>query len=609
MNSPIGARRDPATGLWNFRVWAPLKKKIELSLLLPDKRRRIIPMRKDAMGYWSASIAVKSGTRYMYRIDDKIERPDPASFFQPEGVHSPSETFDAGAPDRMKSSAQKNVRRETGDMIISEIHIGAFTREGTFEAAAKRLKKLKDSGINTVEIMPVSQFPGKRNWGYDGAYPFAVQNSYGGPAGLKFFVEECHKRGISVILDVVYNHLGPEGNYLGEFAPYFTDKYHTPWGRAVNFDDKYSRGVRDYFIANAVYWFENFNVDALRLDAIHGIFDEGPVHILDELSRETARLGRRLGRKFRLIAESDLNDSRVVRSRKEGGYAIDAQWSDDYHHAIHTLLTQERSGYYADFGKVSDFVKAYLKGVVYDGRYSRRRRKIHGNSYDGVPAKRFVVCAQNHDQVGNRMFAERLAAITDFESLKLACACVMLSPFIPLFFMGDEYGEDAPFGYFIDHGDPALVEAVRKGRAAEFASFGWKTAPSDPAAPETFEKSRTHPESKNAPRNRAMSAYFLKLAKLRTKLPELSVNFDTVANVSSDDGLVIVRRKKGRRESVIFFNFSKNPSVFDKIKPSRLIKILDSSDDKWLGPGILSAAQGEIITINPRSVAVYELTK
>jgi maltooligosyltrehalose trehalohydrolase len=593
-----GARFDAASGDCAFCVWAPLKEKIEL--VLAGDPETIAPMTRNERGYWRTTSKVKPGARYFYRIDEVLDRPDPASFFQPDGVHAPSEVIAAISPGLPPTG------RRPEDMIISEIHVGTFTAEGTFRAAVESLGRLTDAGINTVEIMPVAQFPGRRNWGYDGAYPFAVQNSYGGPQGLSFFVDGCHRRGVSVILDVVYNHLGPEGNYIGDFGPYFTDKYRTPWGNAINFDGEHSKGARNFFISNALYWFERFGVDALRLDAIHGIFDAGPAHILAELAQKIDELSAASGRKFYLIAESDLNDSAVVRPASEGGYGIDAQWSDDYHHALHTLLTGEKDGYYADFGSVEDFVKAYGKGVVFDGCHSVYRRKKHGNSYDGVPASRFVVCAQNHDQIGNRMLGERLSNLVDFESLKLAAACVMLSPFVPLFFMGDEYAEDAPFLYFVDHGDVKLLEAVKKGRESEFAAFAWKTAPPDPSALSTFEISRLRPETADSPRGRAMGAYFRALADIRKTRPELKSDFSTLACAASTGRLVTVRRKNAAGETMIFFNFSENPSIFDRINPSRLVKIIDSSDEKWIGPGEPERAENGV-SINPRSAAVYEI--
>src|SRR4030066_1209493 len=320
-------------------------------------------------------------------------------------------------------------------MIMYEIHVGTFTPEGTFDAVILRLDELSVLGINTIELMPVAQFPGERNWGYDGTYPFAVQNSYGGPEGLKILINECHKKGMAVILDVVYNHFGPEGNYLWDYGPYFTDRYKTPWGQAINYDDLYSNEVRNFFIENALHWFKNYHFDALRLDAIHGIFDFSAKAFLQELAEKVEEFSSSEGKKYYLIAESDLNDSRVIRPGNMGGYGIDAQWCDDFHHAVHTLLVHENKGYYVDFGETEHLVKSFREGFVYSGQYSEYRKRNHGNSSRDCPAEQFIVFTQNHDQVGNRMFGERLSNLVSFESLKLAAGAVLLSPYIPLLFM------------------------------------------------------------------------------------------------------------------------------------------------------------------------------
>ena len=316
--------------------------------------------------------------------------------------------------------------------MLYELHVGTFTAQGTFDAIVPHLDELKDLGITSIELMPVAQFPGDRNWGYDGVYPFAVQNSYGGPEGLKRLVNACHQRGLAVTLDLVYNHLGPEGNYLQDFGPYFTDRYRTPWGSAINFDGPESDEVRRFFIENALYWVTEFRVDALRLDAVHGIFDFSALHFLQELAAAVHEQAEQLNRRIYVIAESDLNDVRIVRSPELGGYGLDAQWNDDFHHALHTLLTGERTGYYEDFGRIQDLAKAFAEGFVYSGAYSPARRRRHGNSSKDLAAPRFVVFAQNHDQVGNR---HRLSALVSFEWLKLAAAVVLLSPFIPLLFI------------------------------------------------------------------------------------------------------------------------------------------------------------------------------
>ena len=370
----IGAHYQ-ATGQCEFTLWAPLAEQIDLEIIYPH--RKTIPMEPCERGYWRAVDTLPPGTRYLYKLNAAESRPDPASHFQPQGVHGPSQVVDhrqfSWEDERFKGV-------EPAEMIIYELHVGTFTPEGTFEAIIPRLDDLKKLGITAIELMPIAQFPGERNWGYDGVYPFAVQSSYGGPEGLKKLVNACHRKNIAVLLDVVYNHLGPEGNYLGEFGPYFTDKYRTPWGRAINFDGAYSNGVRNYFIENALYWFDRYHIDALRIDAIHGIFDMSAKHFLQELAESVEEFSVNDKRKHYLIAESDLNDAQVIRPRELGGYGIDAQWCDDFHHALHTLLTQEERGYYQDFGTVDQLVTTLKEGYVYSGQYSPYRKRNHGNS-------------------------------------------------------------------------------------------------------------------------------------------------------------------------------------------------------------------------------------
>lgn len=595
-------------GRCEFVVWAPLSKSVSLKLIGP--RKRIIPMQKDKRGYWSAVLDnISAHTRYKYVINNSSERPDPASFYQPKGIHEHSQVIDHN-DFRWTDAEWKGIPLEK--MIVYELHVGTFTSEATFEAIIPFLDRLVKLGINVIEIMPVAQFPGERNWGYDGAYPFAVQNSYGGPFGFKKLVNACHSKGIAVILDVVYNHLGPEGNYLENFAPYFTDKYKTPWGKTINFDDFYSYGVREFFIQNALYWFKQYHIDALRLDAIHGIFDISGKHILNELSEKVDELSKLKKRKFYLIAESDLNDARIVQARNKGGYGVDAQWCDDFHHALHTLLTNENIGYYEDFGKIEHLVKAIKEGFVYSWQYSEFRKRYYGSSSKDVPAHQFVVFSQNHDQVGNRIFGERLASLVDFEGLKLAAGMVILSPYIPLLFMGEEYAEDAPFLYFVSHSDPQLIEAVREGRKREFKSFKWHKEPPDPQNVDTFLASKLKWEKLREPKRRTIFNFYQLLIKLRKGIPALSNldknNFE-ISTVKKKK-VIIFYRWYAKSKVFMFANFNKDNTTFSvSIPDGSWDKIIDSSEKKWLGPGSLlpDIIKGRIqVTLGPLSLALYK---
>ena len=435
-------------------------------------------------GYWQTWVAnVKPGTRYKFALQDGPERPDPASMHQPMGVHEASEVVDHHAF-AWTDSSWPGLPLE--QYIIYELHTGTFTPQHTFEGIIQKLDYLVDLGITAIELMPVAAFPGSRNWGYDGVYPFAVQESYGGPEGLKKLVNACHVKGLAVVLDVVYNHMGPEGNYLNDFGPYFTGKYNTPWGKALNFDDAGCDGTRNFFIQNALMWFREYHIDALRLDAVHAIIDLSAKHFLLELAEAVNELSLETGRKFYLIAESDLNDVQVINPPAKGGFGMDAQWCDDFHHALHALTTGETDGYYEDFGKLEDLEKVFNEAFVYSGIYSAHRKKTFGSNASQHPARQFVVCMQNHDQVGNRMLGERLPALVSFPMLKLAAAAYLLSPYLPMLFMGEEYGETNPFLYFISHTDPELVKAVQEGRKKEFKAFKWAGNIPDPQSEETF---------------------------------------------------------------------------------------------------------------------------
>ena len=482
--------------------------------------RGLFSLEKKENGYWEGIFPeIIAGDRYMVVIDGVKKIPDPASLSQPDGVHAPSEVVYTSlfpkSPDTWKGIS-------TGELIIYELHPGTFSPEGTFKGIAGKLDYLIDLGITAIELMPVAQFPGARNWGYDGVYPFAVQNSYGGPQQLSELVNMCHKKGIAVILDVVYNHLGPEGNYLSLAGPYFTDKYKTPWGSAVNFDDAWSDGVRSYFIQNALMWLRDFDVDGLRLDAVHAIRDFGALHFLEELAENTERLNTMTGKRHFLIAESDLNDVRYIRRRQKGGLGMDSQWCDEFHHALHARITDEKDGYYSDFGNTSHLVSSYNNAFVYDRKYSAHRKRIFGSSASGMSGDKFIVFTQNHDQVGNRMLGERLSTIVSYETLKLAAGAMFVSPFIPMLFMGEEYGEDAPFLYFVSHGDKDLNKAVRDGRKKEFADFVTDKEAPDPDKQETYENSKLKWDFSNDERKSKLLKYYKALIHLKKNHPALS---------------------------------------------------------------------------------------
>lgn len=592
-----------------FSVWAPFSRRVEVKILSPDEKA--IPLVKNGMGYWSGMVEnASSGIRYVYRLDDEKERPDPASRFQPLGVHGPSQVID---PDEFAWGDHGWKGMPLKDFIIYELHTGTFTKQGTFESIIPHLDYLKELGITAVELMPVAQFPGTRNWGYDGVYPFAPQNSYGGVQGLKALVNVCHEKGLAVILDVVYNHLGPEGNYLRDFGPYFTDKYRTPWGDAINFDGPYSDEVRRYFIGNALYWVTEFHVDALRIDAIHGIFDFSAKHFLQELGEAVHHRAEELGRHVYVIPESDLNDVRVINPAEIGGHGLDAQWNDDFHHCLRTLITAEKSGYYEDFGTIVQMEKAYRDGFVYSGQYSPFRKRTHGSSSKDRPAQQFVVFSQNHDQVGNRMQGERLSSLVSFEALKLAAGCVILSPYLPLLFMGEEYGETAPFLYFVSHSDPGLIEAVRNGRKEEFRAFGWEGEPPDPQDERTFLASELHWEERTKGSHGTLLRFYKQLIALRTRTPalfELERERTEVQDCAAEKILTMRRRSgDGKSRVCVLLNFMANDVSFQATLPEGpWERILDSSDGMWEGPGAVLPGRlgnGDKVTMRGHSIAVY----
>jgi maltooligosyltrehalose trehalohydrolase len=581
-----------------FVAWAPGTS--QLSLVFCGDRREVISMRSQ-YGFHVAEAHAREGARYAFRMPDGREFPDPASRFQPDGVHHPSAVVDTR---RFKWSDAGFTGHSLRDMVIYELHVGTLTSSGTFDAAISRLDDLAELGITAVEVMPVAQFPGGRNWGYDGVFPFATQNSYGGPWALQRFVDAAHGRGISVILDVVYNHLGPEGNYLGEFGPIFSGRYCTPWGEAMNFDGPESEAVRSFFIQNALYWLKELHIDALRLDAVHGIFDFSARHFLAELKEHVQDLSAQAKRKLSVIAESDLNDSRLLHLPVRGGYGLDAQWSDDFHHALHALLTNESTGYYGDFGTIEDLGITIRDGWRYSGQFSRFRKRRHGNSPQGVSPDHFVVFSQNHDQVGNRAGAERLAALVDFEGAKLAAGVTLLSPFVPLLFMGEEYGEQRPFHYFTSHGDPALIEAVRRGRREEFAHFGWGDEVADPQDESTFAASVLNYAAKDIEPHRTLRRFYKSLLALRKRLGLGSAKPDVTWTESAKTLTLAYRAVP----ILAIFHFGQKQVLVPlPVGIESASAILNSADRDWRGPagsGLSAETQGGSVTLEPRSFAV-----
>ncbi len=594
-------------GRCEFVVWAPQVKDMAIHMIRPDES--IIPMTKLTQGYWHLlAEEIMPGTDYFYQLDKDIERPDPASSCQPEGVHGPSRVVDQNA---FKWTDQDWRGHSQEKLIIYELHVGTFTPEGTFAGVISRIADLKAMGVTAIELMPVAQFPGEHNWGYDGVNPFAVQNSYGGVQGLKELVDACHHQGLSVVLDVVYNHLGPEGNYLGDFGPYFTSRYSTPWGDAINFDGPRSDEVRKYFSDNALYWLQHFHVDALRLDAIHGIFDFSAKPFLQELAEKVGAFAEKQGRIFPLIAESDLNDVRVIHPIEQHGYGLDAQWNDDFHHALHTLLTGEQHGYYADFGAVEDLAKAYREGFVYSWRYSPYRQRHHGSSSADRPARQLVVYSQNHDQVGNRTSGQRLITLAGFEAAKLAAAAVLFAPYIPLLFMGEEYAEEASFPFFVDFADAELQTAVREGRKKEFQDFDWSDEPLDPNSLETFLRAKLNWQIRCQDQHGVMLDFYRTLIKLRLDLPALAQLDKQQLEVSLPvgDQLILMRRRHERSQVLVLLNFSHEEISFPfPAQSGTWEKLLDSAESRWAGQGsaLPESTRGvQQISMAPLSVALY----
>jgi maltooligosyltrehalose trehalohydrolase len=601
---PLGAA-ILSSGRCSFLVWAPRAKQVEVCSA--DSSHRSIPMKSLPFGYFHAEAdGLEVGAEYKYKLDGTKERPDPASRFQPRGVHGPSQVVSShfGWNDHLWRGIPLS------RYVIYEIHVGTFTPEGAFDSIIPQLQVLKDLGITAIELMPIGQFPGNRNWGYDGVYPFAVQNSYGGREGFKRLVDACHNHGIAVVLDVVYNHLGPEGNYSADFAPYFTSNYKTAWGDALNFEGPDSDPVRRYFIDNALQWVDEFHVDALRLDAVHAILDISARPFIKEMAATIQEFAERSNRLIYLMPESNRNDAHMVRPREVGGWGLASVWNDDFHHALHVQLTGEQDGYYQDYSGIEDLARSLRRGFVYTGQYSKYRKRRHGNSSRNLQGEHFIVFAQNHDQIGNRRKGDRLGRIVSFEELKIAAAAVILSPFVPLIFMGEEYDETAPFQYFVSHSDPNLIEAVRKGRIEEFKCFDDSAPVPDPQDDVTFQQSKLNWDLRAKGQHKILWDFYRELFRLRREVPALSkLDLDAV-EVEATPGTLFLRRWNGSSQAFVAFRFDSNSGeVVAAVPPGVWRKTLDSSASCWGGSGsglpehVTSNGESHL-AVAPRSVVL-----
>jgi maltooligosyltrehalose trehalohydrolase len=538
-----------------FRVWAPEKK--TMAIRINDKP---FPLHPDGSGYFRADIpGAKAGDHYYYIPDNTTPYPDPASAHQPQGVHGPSAIIDH-SQFQWEDASWKGL--PFSGLIFYELHVGTFTPDGTFDSIIPRLHDLASLGINAIELMPIAQCPGERNWGYDEVFLYAVQDNYGGPDGLKRLVQACHRHGIAVFLDVIYNHVGREGNILDMFAPYFSDKYHTPWGKAFNYDGAWSDGVREFIVNNALYWADHYHIDGLRLDAIHEIFDRNAVTIWDDLRQAIDTWTATSGRPFYLVAESDLNSPRVINPTASGGLGFDAQWLDDFHHALYVLLDPDGIRHYSDFGRLRQLAKAYTEGFVHSNEYVHFRHRRHGASSAGLPGHRFIVFNQNHDLPGNRPDGQRLSTLVDLPRLKLAAAAILLSPYIPLLFMGEEYGETAPFYFFSAYSDPQLFTGLRESRKQQFKDFGWDADSNDPQSEDTFNQSKLNWNRRISGNHAVLLDWHRRLISLRNNHPLLS-NLDKNnfrADLIGNQGIALSRHSADQQQQLYcLFNFSDKP--------------------------------------------------
>jgi maltooligosyltrehalose trehalohydrolase len=539
-----------------FSVWAPNARKVTLRVDEAD-----VEMQRGHRGNWHAQVEnAGHGSNYGFLLDDDAKvYPDPRSVWQPDGVHGLSRVYDAARFPWTDAGWQAPPLSEA---VIYELHVGTFTAEGTFDSLISKLPYLRDLGVTHIELMPVASFDGERGWGYDGVQLYAAHRAYGGPEALQHLVNACHGNGLAILLDVVYNHFGPTGNYAPRFGPYLTDKHVTPWSEAMNLEDAGSYEVRAFLRDNALQWLRDFHFDGLRLDAVHSLVDRSACHFLEELAQEVKKLSAETQRRLVLIAESDLNDPRLVTPESDGGWGIDAQWVDDFHHALWTLLTHEDHAYYRDFGSIKDLAKALTSAYVYDGQYSEFRERAHGRPIGNLNAHRFVVCVHNHDQVGNRAVSERLAQVGGWDKAKVGAAVVLLSPFVPLLFEGEEFAASTPFQYFTDFNDPELARAVTEGRKAEHALPGvrWDEVP-DPQDRKSFEVSKLHWDELQQPEHAEMLHWYKKLIQLRKGRDQLRDGDLSHVQVRYDEaGRWLVMHRGG---TTLVCNFSEEDRSID----------------------------------------------
>ncbi len=588
-----------------FCVWAPAAERLEVHLLRGD---RYIPMTREDFGYFTCTADdVVAGDRYFFRIDGTKERPDPTARAQPDSVHEASAVVDTAFKWTDAYFHPPSLRNS----VFYELHVGTFTPEGTFTAIIPHLKRLHELGVTTLNIMPIATTPGARNWGYDGVYIFAAQSIYGGLQGLQKLVDAAHNQGMAVFLDVVYNHFGPEGNYIWDYAPgFFTERYRSPWGSAVNFDGRDSDQVRRFFIENALFWLEHAHIDGFRVDATHTLFDLSAYPFLEHWSEAVHDWATQHNRRVYVVAEDESSNHRLTTPRDAGGIGMDGQWLDDLHHTIHVALTGETDGYYGDFADFKLLPKMLRGRFAYDGQYAPARRRRHGTRAQHIPADRFVVATQTHDQVGNRMFGERLTALTDLDGLKLAAGLLLTSPYVPMIFMGEEYGERAPFLFFVDFEDSALTAAVRTGRKQEFAAFAWRGDPPDPASEDTFQRSKLNHALRENGDHADLYAWYSALLALRRDHLALT-NPDPAATIVYDAWerrtLCLERCDPYQRAFRVYLNFDLDDvqtlTIPTKESEGWELRLFSGREN---APNDTLTRTAYAVTLPPKTCAVYE---